>query len=241
MRLAVISDIHANLEAFHEVLRDLDGQKTDDIVCLGDNVGYGPEPQAVLDLLEQRGISSVTGNHELGLLSWPDLGGFNPYAAQIITKTRDMVEERAMDAIRDMPLFIIRHGCRFVHGMPPESYYEYLYLCSNDDLPAVFHRYAERICFVGHTHELRLASFDGETATRRNLEQETVQLRKDMRYIVNAGSVGQPRDGDNRAKYVIWDSDKDTIEARFIPYDIEKTVRRMEEEGLPKRYADRLW
>ncbi len=241
MRLAVISDIHANLEAFRQILDDLDQQDVDDIVCLGDNVGYGPDPQAVLDLLEKRDITSVTGNHELGVLAWPDLGGFNPNAAQTITRTRDMVSDQGLAAMRRMPLFIVRHGCRFVHGMPPESYNNYFFLCGNDELPAVFRRYPERICFVGHTHELRLASFDGKKATRRNLEQTIVRLQPDLRYIVNAGSVGQPRDGDNRAKYVIWDENEDTVQARFIPYDIAATVRRMEEVGQPRRYADRLW
>jgi predicted phosphodiesterase len=241
MRLAVISDIHGNLEAFRSVLADLDRQNVDDIICLGDNVGYGPEPQKVLDLLARRGIESVTGNHELGVLAWPDLEDFNPNAAQTITRTRDLTENRGMQAIRQMPLFIVRHGCRLVHGMPPESCRSYLYLCGNNELPAVFHRYKERICFVGHTHELRLVMFDGSRAARRELDEETVRLHGVMRYIVNAGSVGQPRDGDNRAKYVIWDSNEDTLQARFVAYDIAATVKRMKEVGLPKRYADRLW
>lgn len=129
---------------------------------------------------------------------------------------------------------------RFVHGAPPEDVTTYLFELSSDDLAARFARYPEQVCFVGHTHELSLVSFDGRTVRVGCPVRGVTKLNPALRHIVNVGSVGQPRDGNNNAKYVRFDPQGFALEVRFVPYDFEKTARRIEELGFPRIFADRL-
>ncbi|WP_449242665.1 metallophosphoesterase family protein [Desulfovibrio sp.] len=239
-KLAVLSDPHGNLEALRRVLEDMDAQGAEEAVCLGDAVGYGPEPEAVVRLLRERGIPQVMGNHEHGIADKAQMCRFNPQARQALERTACLLEPATAAFLSGLPRFIVRHGARFVHGCPPDRVNTYLYMIRDKALPALFGRFPEEICFVGHTHELALVEFDGTEA--RNLDLNGGKLfEPGKRYIVNVGAVGQPRDGDNRAKYVLWEPEARKITVRRVAYDIQKTVDRMRELGMPEVYADRLW
>lgn len=240
MLIAVLSDIHANLMAFQAVLADIDAHDVRAVYSLGDNVGYGPEPDKVIRLLQQRAIPSVLGNHELGLLNADQRSWFNSHARQALMRTRELLSEQSMRHISHMPLAMVKYGCRMVHGFPPESALTYLFVMEDTDLAASFRRMREHICFVGHTHELALVSWDGRTVEHSELQEHT-QFAPTRRYIANIGSVGQPRDGDNRAKYVLYDTVRREMTLRKVAYDIKTTAESIVEQGLPKQYADRLW
>jgi diadenosine tetraphosphatase ApaH/serine/threonine PP2A family protein phosphatase len=240
MRIAVISDVHANLAALEAVLADMDG-RADEVFSLGDNIGYGPDPEAVLRVLEARGIPSVMGNHELGLVRGDVLARFNPSARRSLEITRDHLSTESLKALADLPGFITREGCRFVHGAPPDSCQRYLFELSDTQLRSCFEAMNETVCFVGHTHDLEMVFPRGDRIHREGLPRGTVSLPDECRAIFNIGSVGQPRDGDNRAKYVVYDTGERTLEVRFVDYDIGATVERILKLGMPEINAHRLW
>lgn len=240
MRLAVISDIHANLEALQQVLIDIDGSNIDRVVCLGDNIGYGPDPEPVVTAINDLNIPSVIGNHELAVTDPTYLTWFNPLARKSLLLTRELLSDKTIQFISELKPFLTLFECRFVHGFPPDSATIYLFQVSGEELQRTFNQIKERICFVGHTHRLEIIEFNGDIITRSPLAKKIINLNRDHRYIINAGSVGQPRDGNNHAKYVVWDSEEDNIEVKYIPYDIASVFDKIIEAGLPKKHAVRL-
>jgi diadenosine tetraphosphatase ApaH/serine/threonine PP2A family protein phosphatase len=151
-----------------------------------------------------------------------------------------MLSEASLRWAASLPDHLVRHEARFVHGCPPRAVNLYLFQVPDHALPTVFSRYPEQVCFVGHTHELELVSLARNTARRLRLEEGTTALDPRARHIVNAGSVGQPRDGDSHAKYLIWDTRAMEIEVRFVEYDVASTVTSIRNKGLPERDAARL-
>jgi predicted phosphodiesterase len=242
MRIAIISDIHGNLDAFGQVLKDIDASGIGAVVCVGDNVGYGPEPDQVVRQVQKRNIPCVMGNHERAVQDRTHLDRFNPTARKSLQKTMTMLSEKSFNYIREMKSSMVIYQSRFVHGFPPDSTDTYLFQVADDILDQTFRKMKERLCFVGHTHELGLIGFDGKVSQHLALKKGIVkQLHQNIKYIVNVGSVGQPRDGDNHAKYVIWDTSEDSLEVRCVSYDIAAVVGKIMAAGLPKVHADRLW
>lgn len=239
-RLAVLSDAHGNLEALNRVLEDLSGQKVDHIVCLGDAIGYGPEPDACARIFHDKNIPMVLGNHERALKSKRYLAWFNPTAQTTHKRTEKLLSDEMVAWLQARPVYFVEDGCRFVHGCPPKSVSHYLFELAEEAIDGLFDKFGEQFCFVGHTHELALVTKNG-SMTYEEIKEGVIRLDPEARYIVNAGSVGQPRDGDSRAKYVILDRNAWTLEVRCVKYDIKKTADRIEELGFPKAYADRLW
>ncbi|MBI5592822.1 MAG: metallophosphoesterase family protein [Deltaproteobacteria bacterium] len=241
MRIAVLSDIHGNLDAFREVLRDMDRFRVDQVICLGDMIGYGPEPEETIRLICERAIPCVMGNHEMAVVKPQLQEWFNPQARESIQKTKALLSSETLLYIHGLPSSRIIEGFQFVHGCPPNSPFIYLYQLSESSLIKIFQKSAERIIFVGHTHNLKLIRFDGHSVVKNPLRQGIIPLNAQDKYIVNAGSVGQPRDGNNAAKYVIADTLAHSLEVRFVPYDIAAVYRKILDAGLPKSHAERLW
>lgn len=241
MRLAIISDIHGNLEAFRQVLADIDKSQVDAITSLGDNVGYGPDPEEVVHLVRERNIPSVMGNHELAVDDPSYLDWMNPSARKSLVLTKQLLSPQTLNYIHGLRPSMIFHESLCVHGCPPDSITTYLYELSRMQFKERFRGMKEKICFVGHTHYPQIISFDGEDLAGLPLFEGKITLQKDHQYIINVGSVGQPRDGNNNAKYVIWDTSPGTIEMRFIPYDIAATASKILELGFPEFNATRLW
>lgn len=240
MRVAIVSDIHGNLEAFQAVLRDMEQARVDRIVSLGDNIGYGPDPEQVLLLVHENKIQSILGNHELGLLKPSTLEWFNASARRSLLLTGELLSLWGKEFIAAMKPTLELPTALCVHGFPPDSITTYLFQASETQLWRHFAGSPHQITFVGHTHELGMIDCHGKRIDCLPLTEGTTHLKQGHKFIINAGSVGQPRDGDNRAKYVIYDDKACSVETRFIPYDIETTVRKILDLGFPSINAHRL-
>jgi predicted phosphodiesterase len=242
MKIAVISDIHGNWEAFDRVLDDIAADASiDEVFCLGDNIGYGPDPEIVVTAIVERGIPSVIGNHELAAADAAYLSWFNPKARVSLQHSIERMSPESIAYVSALEPFIVAHGCRFVHGFPPDSPLLYVFQVSQDRLYRTLADAPEPICFVGHTHDLEIIDFDGTGIRTAPLTRGMHTLKPDHHYIINVGSVGQPRDGNNNAKYAVWDADRSQLEIRFVTYDIDAVVRKIFAAGLPKYHALRLY
>ena len=241
MRTAVIADIHGNLEAFQQVLKDIDRSSVDSVICLGDGVGYGPEPEEVVREIRSRGIPFIMGNHELGLVDPSYLEWFNPPTRTSLRITRKLLSDDSLKYLRGLKPALVAQGCRLVHGFPPDSITTYLYEVSDSEILRLLTALPERICFIGHTHDLHLIAVAGKEITRLPFKRGLFPLRDPVKYLVNVGSVGQPRDGNNQAKYVIWDDRAATLQLRYITYDIVKTAEKILGLDFPEHNARRLF
>lgn len=241
MRLAIISDIHGNMEALNQVLADIDAHQIDQIVNLGDNIGYGPDSEAVIESILQRDILSLMGNHELAVLEPDLLDSFNIAARESLVKIRGTLSDRSFTFINSLKRKIVINGHTFVHGFPPDSVITYLFEIDNLQLNLAFKADMKQFCFVGHTHRLEMVINDDANFVRRHLQRGLLKTDNKKQYIFNIGSVGQPRDMDNRAKYAIFDDTTGMLEVRFIQYDIAVTAKKIVDAGLPRIHADRLF
>ncbi|WP_144685769.1 metallophosphoesterase family protein [Desulfobotulus alkaliphilus] len=237
---AVLSDIHGNHEALVQVLRDMESLGIANAISLGDNIGYGPYPNEVVALLLAAEIPSVLGNHESAILKISEQNWFNPSAKKALMQTRKMLNPATLTTIASYPEFRVLRNCRFVHGCPPSDIRTYLFQKEDSEIIELFSLFDETLCFTGHTHELEIIGWDGERIERSMPGETPVFLKEKERSIINCGSVGQPRDGDNRAKYIIYDPVEHTLLLRRVSYDVKKTVSAILRAGLPKVYADRL-
>lgn len=240
MKLAVLSDVHGNVEALRAVLADVDASGAEGVVSCGDMVGYGPDPEEVVAILRERGADMLAGNHELGLcrVSGNGLRWFSTHARCALEATAHLVTPETLEFLASLKKHLVLHGCRFVHGLPPESAHTYLFATDDDKIVDALRKIGQRLCFVGHTHEVGLVKWTGERLTRLNPGPGVRRLDPEAAYIVNVGSVGQPRDDwDKSAKYALWDSEAGTVDFRFVPYDPTETIRKILERGMPERYA----
>lgn len=227
------------MDAFIEVQAELTAIGVDETICLGDCVGYGAESEQVVAAVNDLEIPIVMGNHELALVQPKQIKWFNPLARASLEMTRTNLTPEALAIVASWPRSLVRHGSRFVHGFPPDKAKMYLFQAREDHLQRAFTRADERLCFVGHTHDLELISFDGSKIERSPLEAP-VHLKHDCRYIINVGSVGQPRDGGKRAKYVLWDTEEDTLMVGRVTYDNARAAEKIRQAGLPEAHASKL-
>jgi predicted phosphodiesterase len=243
MRVAIIADTHGNFRALQAVLADIDRLGVDDIVSLGDNIGYGPEPDEVVKTLMSRRIFSVMGNHELALSSGNYYSRLNFTTQLSLDLTRNLMSEESLTWVKTLPSHALRHGARFVHGSPPQSISQYLYGPSETRLRRLLSLFPEQLCFFGHTHNLVMFMWESvaDSINQLELKIDQYKLAGQNRYIINTGSVGQPRDGINRkAKYAIWSPADNALEVRAVDYDVRTTVRLLRERNFPSFNADRL-
>lgn len=240
MRIAVMSDIHGNMDALEKVLEDIDRQRPEAVFSLGDTIGYGAEPERVVCTLSARGVLSVLGNHEKAINEPGFLGWFNAAARQSLDWTRTALSAESIDLIRELPAQRSAANCRFVHGFPPDSPTVYLFHADARRKLSALAAIPERFCFVGHTHVLALFASDGHALTEYECQEGAIRLDPEMKYLINIGAVGQPRDGDLRAKYVIWDDSLNQLEIRCVPYDAAAAAAKIRTAGLPEQHARRL-
>ncbi|HKL02008.1 MAG TPA: metallophosphoesterase family protein [Desulfotignum sp.] len=240
MKIAILSDVHGNLEALQTVLAKIHTLGLDEVVCLGDNIGYGPDPQAVMDLLAAHNIASVLGNHEMAVKNRASLEWFNPMAQKALEITRSQLSVPAVADICKLPFFLVKHSLRFVHGVPPANVFLYLFQVPEKKLIQKLDRLQERICFVGHTHDLGIISWDGASLTKDKLVSGVCQLDADKKYIINAGSVGQPRDGTYEAKFLVYDTRTLQLSVKALAYPFAETAKKIIAAGIPKMYAEKL-
>lgn len=236
----MVSDIHANMAAFRAVLQDIRDLGVDRVISLGDNVGYGPEPEAVITALAEHDIPSVLGNHERALLNPDFCKGFNPKAREALEINRRILSRESLDRISEFPEFLCFETARFVHGVPPDLVDRYVHKESLNRLALIMDAQAETLSFVGHTHQLAVYGPVPGRIRVEKFQESRVFLAKTGKYIINSGSVGQPRSSHNKATYVIWDVAAQTIEARLVPYDASSTIRLIRERGIPEIYGELL-
>ena len=182
----------------------------------------------------------MRGNHEWAVADPARERGFNSQAREALDRTRELMPPELIARVAALPTSLVFHGCRCVHGLPPNDTTTYLFEAGDTTLRRAFARTPERVAFVGHTHMLEAASLSGRDVERYELSLGDNPLAASQRHIVNVGAVGQPRDGDNRAKYGLYDDVSGTLTIRAVPYDIEAVCRKIVARGLPRRYADRL-
>lgn len=240
MRIAVISDIHGNLEAFEAVIADMAARRPHRVICLGDLVGYGPNPEEVVELFRRCGFTAVLGNHDAALHRSDIFNKLNFLAKENSLNTKRLMSQQSLDFCGGLPQSLTMEGALFVHGFPPSSLQQYLTLTSDAQLENFFRQNDLPLSFVGHSHALAMVSWNGQRVTWHTLQQGNASLDNNTCYIINGGSVGQPRDGNNNAKYLLWDSTSNEIEVRFVPYDYGTTIKKITERGFPKVYGIQL-
>jgi len=243
MKYAIIADIHANLEAFQVVLEDIKAQKCTHVACLGDVVGYNANPKECLDIVRGKtgdplfaNVPCVKGNHDEYCSSEENLEGFNPHAAEAVNWTRKQLTADDRQWLKDLKYLRLVSSFSIVHAtldVPQRWGYVFDKLAA----AASFTYQNTSVCFFGHTHVP--VAFIRDSVVRGGTYSK-FKVEPGRKYFVNVGSIGQPRDGDPKAKYVIYDMDEGSIELRKLDYDIAGAQKKILAAGLPPRLAERL-
>jgi len=243
MRYAIISDIHGNLDALEAVLDDIEKQGVDRIVHLGDIINYGPQPAECVEKIISLGIEGVIGNHEVALIDRLQANSFNRYAYDSIFVTRNLLSDEHLQYLESLPRNIAIDGVLLVHGTPPDSVDRYISHYDFDSrifgLDEIMLKMEQRVAFVGHTHLLGIYT-GGEEFIKKPGYDETVALDRDRTHIINVGSVGQPRDHNPCARYVIFDEDEMTVDARYVAYPVTITVEKIVKSDFLDFNGERL-
>ncbi len=239
MEIAIISDLHGNLEGLQAVVNDIKERKLKEVVCLGDLVGYGANPNECIEIVADLARIVIAGNHDWAVIDKTDYSNFNPVARIAIEWTKKNTKNKNLEYLNSLGLTatIKANSLFFVHSTPhrPE---EWNYLFDPIDFEEQFAYFKEKICFVGHSHEPVFASLKGSKVEIEN--ENPLKITNHFRYIINVGSVGQPRDLDPRASYAILDTKKSTVEIVRLQYDIALAQKKIIDAGLPEFLALRL-
>ncbi|MFH1655130.1 MAG: metallophosphoesterase family protein [Candidatus Omnitrophota bacterium] len=237
MRYGIFSDIHSNLEAFEEVVKAYKKEKIDRYLCLGDIVGYAANPKECIAKTKQLKAVVVAGNHDWAAVGLTDTTYFRPVAKQAVFWTAGQLDKTEKDYLKSLSLVYDNEELTIVHGAlnEPESFH---YLLDSVLAEETFNLMKNNICFIGHSHEPGIFVRDKEKISY--FTEPKIKKSKDKKYIVNVGSVGQPRDRDNRAAYCVFDTEKKEVYLKRIKYDIEKAQIKIVNAGLPAFLAARL-
>lgn len=243
MRTVILADVHSNYQALTAVLLDARRRgPVNALWCLGDIVGYGPDPHLCIELLQKEGALAITGNHDLATLGKIPVDDFNEYAAAASQWTAQQLTEEDRNYLEQLPLRREIDEVTLVHGSPREPVWEYL--VSEPVATASLPYFTTPVCLVGHSHiPLVFQWIEGERPQRCRIARLTHEERFSLagkRVIYNPGGVGQPRDGDPRAAYAIYDAASKTITHFRVPYDIATTQARMAAAGLALYLIQRL-
>ena len=236
MRFAIFSDLHANLEATETVLLDAHEQDCTHFVCLGDLVGYNANPHECVELVRQLGCPTVKGNHDEQACLGKSSRDFNDLAEQAINWTREHLNDDDKTWLTDLRMTRQVRDFTIVHATL-DTPAEWGYVFKNLDAVASFTYQHTTLCFFGHTHVAGAFVRDGGVT---RILQPKLPIEAGKKYFINTGSVGQPRDGDWRAAYCIYDTDREMVEQRRLEYDLATTQEKIIQDGLPRLLADRL-
>ena len=236
MKYAIFGDIHANLEAFEAVLADAEQLGCTDYVCTGDIVGYAADPNECLRIVRDMNCPVVKGNHDEEAILNTSLEGLNPLAKQAMEWTRAQLNEDERDSLNNMKLVRQVADFTIVHATldTPGSW---TYVTNKFDAMASFSYQFTQLCFYGHTHTPRIY-VKGDSV--EPLEEMEVKLEMGRKYFINVGSTGQPRDGDWRASYAVYDAENQNVEIRRLDFNIRKAQDKIIDAGLPEMLAHRL-
>lgn len=224
MKLAFISDIHSNLEALQAVMAEIGNLKVDEVLCLGDLVGYGADPNHCVEIIRSHGIACVMGNHDLCSVTFEGIGRFNPIAAKALEWTRGKLKPSNISFLKTLPITLKKHGVFLCHGSPADPIHEYVYPSAPDsDFIKYFRLAGESAIAMGHTHVPFFRKFG------------------DRKLAFNPGGVGQPRDSNPKASFCVLDTETLRGEIIRVDYDIDAAAKKIIRAGLPKFLAERLY
>lgn len=239
--LAIISDIHSNYEALTTVYRYLDQQKVDEVICLGDVVGYGPEPNIVCDLVRQRCRVTLLGNHDAATIGAMATEYYQPPAKEAIYWTRSQLSDDNFRWLYGLPFTHKREHLAFFHAAPlrPSGWAYVSHVSEAQQHNSPIYAKLERWNFVGHSHLTKAYAINGKKT--KEVTGEDLSGRDDRKFIINVGSVGQPRDRDPRLCFGIYDPNFDSFRHIRLPYDVDSVARKIVNAGLDVKFAKRLF
>jgi diadenosine tetraphosphatase ApaH/serine/threonine PP2A family protein phosphatase len=237
VKIGILSDIHSNADALEAVLEHAGTQGIDRWWCLGDVVGYGAEPDRVVNRVQELAAVTVAGNHDWAACGLVSTRHFNRHAAQAADWTAKTAKSETLAWLRALPLVERQEGALLVHATPsaPE---EWNYCMMIEDALFELEHFEEPLCVIGHSHYAGAFEKDGEDV--RYTRAPEIRLRQGRRYLVNVGSVGQPRDGDPRAAYAIYEPGQGLLSHQRVTYDVEAAQAKILGAGLPPFLASRL-
>ncbi len=240
MRYAFLGDIHGNTEALGVVLDAIKQEKVDKIVCLGDIVGYGAEPAKCLETIRELNCDVIAGNHDWAAVGKVSIDCFNAYAKAAAIWTREQLTDEQKQWILDLPLTRVYDDCAVAHGTfhQPEAFNYIQTVFDAQQSFEALKRMNAKLGFLGHSH-VPVGFFDTDPITY-TLDGE-IPVDEDISIMVNAGSVGQPRDENNKASFALLDSETKTVNIRRLEYDIDAAANKIREVGLPEILAARLY
>lgn len=238
MKAAIISDIHSNLEALQAVIKDIKKRRIKNIFCLGDLVGYGANPNECIELCFKEADAIIAGNHDWATIDKTDVSNFNKIAAAAVKWTKEHITSENIERLQELPLSQKIGELLLVHATP-EHPEEWQYLFNLEEFQNAFNHFDTQICCIGHSH-IPGAAFQDTNGYTDFVCENPFPIIKKRKFIINAGSVGQPRDLDPRASYVIYDGNKNSIDFIRIEYNIPLASQKIIDAGLPEPLAERL-
>ena len=238
LRYAIISDVHGNLEAFKAGLDDIGQQQVDKLLFLGDIVGYGPDPEACIELLQEKVDVCLAGNHDWAVVGLTEVTYFNPVAAAAVQWTKRAIKPEHKDYLRQLKAIAVIDDMCLAHATPyePEAWH---YIFTLGEAKLNFNYFDTRLCFVGHSHTPAIVGQD-KAGNCYVQHDRMLSLEPEHRYIINEGSVGQPRDGNPAGCYAIYDTTKQRVELIRFTYDVAQVQQKIIAAGLPAFLAQRL-
>ena len=238
MKIIIYSDIHSNLEALTAVEEAIREEGETKKIFIGDVVGYGANPNECVDRVKELADCALAGNHDHAILELTDITSFNPYAKAAVAWTKDVISTSSKKFLKKLTLKQISDDQTFVHSTPhqPEKWN---YILTLQSARLNFDYFDTQICFIGHSHVpiIITQNSDQECFVHHGMYLE---IEDDNKYIVNIGSVGQPRDGNPQASYAVYDAENKTVEIKRVSYDISTAQKKILDAGIPKYLADRL-
>ncbi|NOY53261.1 MAG: metallophosphoesterase family protein [Deltaproteobacteria bacterium] len=237
MRVAVFSDVHSNLEALTVVLDAIRREAPDRILFAGDAVGYGPDPNACVERIFEAADVVVMGNHDSGVLNESDLSSFNPLAQEAIRWTRSVLTAANREKLSVMPMTVREEDLFLVHAAP-RTPPDWDYVVEETGAAEQFGFFDTPICLCGHTHRPMTFVWDGEKVTIT--QERLLTFHETFRYIVNVGSVGQSRDGNPDAAYVLYDHREKSLSFHRVLYNFRITQEKMRAVNMPSFFVNRL-
>ncbi len=238
MRYIIFSDLHSNLEALNQFTKEIETIAHDKLVCLGDIVGYGADPNPCVEWVRENVDLTIAGNHDWAAVNKTNTAAFNSYAYKSCLWTREKLTEKNKNFLGSLPLGHEEGGVYWVHASPyePEAWH---YVTSKAGAKRHFKNFEAPLCFVGHSHKpiILEQTMDGEV---NDYVSDTWDIESDNRYIFNDGSLGQPRDGNPDPAFMVYDSDRKMVEVCRFEYDLNLAQGKIRDNGLPSYLADRL-
>lgn len=240
MRIGIFSDVHGNQEALERAISFMRAEGVTEFICLGDIVGYGANPEECVVMIRELNAVVVAGNHDYGAVGKTALRNFNAVARKALLWTQHQLTDSSKAYLESLPTWAIHQSFRLIHASPAAPS-EWEYLRSWNDIRDAFEFFPERFCFVGHTH-LPIAGrkHHARPEPQQVLEREFSVANHASRFLVNVGSIGQPRDGDPRLCLVIFDTKQEQLRFHRLDYDIDQAQRKIIAAGLPSVLAQRL-